>query len=350
MNKSTQQFILLIGGVLLFILLFSLCNPFRRDVLILEDPRVDRFVQQDAASQVDILWVVDNSGSMESSQLNLAQNFDRFIDNFTAQSAELLDFQMAVITTDPGEQGRFVGDQVLRRSDALSDQAAFMERFRALVQVGTAGSGEECGLLGMSGAIRQPGQRSFFRPEALLIVNILTDEPDQSTRQSGRQVTDFVEEVRTFKQHRRVMINTIADTSGYGNIRRMAQYNELIESLTGQSTSLPRRSDLDLPLAATLTQGIVADIRGNFATSLANLGSSIAELARSFALTRQADGDQRMIVFVDGEEIDPGYWVYDPGLNLVRFTEDYVPEPGAQVEIHYEVFHDFGQMDAGLEQ
>ncbi|MBI4822544.1 MAG: hypothetical protein HY791_40160 [Deltaproteobacteria bacterium] len=43
---------------------------------------VDELKQKDAA-QVDILWVVDNSGSMVDEQNKLAQNFDRFITGLT---------------------------------------------------------------------------------------------------------------------------------------------------------------------------------------------------------------------------------------------------------------------------
>jgi hypothetical protein len=46
---------------------------------------------------IDVLWVVDNSGSMEPLQTNLTSNFSSFISNFQTQG---YDFHMAVTSTD----------------------------------------------------------------------------------------------------------------------------------------------------------------------------------------------------------------------------------------------------------
>ncbi len=47
--------------------------------------------------KIDILWVVDNSGSMIEEQENLANNFQSFIASFNSKGYE---YQMSVITTD----------------------------------------------------------------------------------------------------------------------------------------------------------------------------------------------------------------------------------------------------------
>jgi hypothetical protein len=48
-------------------------------------------------NKIDILWVVDNSGSMDSLQANLNRNFSSFINNFQSKG---FDFQLGVTTTD----------------------------------------------------------------------------------------------------------------------------------------------------------------------------------------------------------------------------------------------------------
>src|SRR4051812_43560648 len=48
-------------------------------------------------NKIDILWVVDNSGSMDPFQKNLATNFSSFITNFQQKG---FDFQMAVTASD----------------------------------------------------------------------------------------------------------------------------------------------------------------------------------------------------------------------------------------------------------
>src|ERR1700678_3166714 len=48
-------------------------------------------------NQLDILWVVDNSGSMAPLQANMTSNFSSFISNFQTKG---YDFRMAVTGTD----------------------------------------------------------------------------------------------------------------------------------------------------------------------------------------------------------------------------------------------------------
>ena len=58
--------------------------------------------------RTDILFVVDDSGSMEDEQQNLAANFDAFIERLAASPAKNA-YQVAVITTDVNRYdfGRF---------------------------------------------------------------------------------------------------------------------------------------------------------------------------------------------------------------------------------------------------
>src|SRR5690554_4616610 len=50
----------------------------------------------DSAASVDILWMIDNSGSMCEIQTSIRENFERFIDQIAAQN---IDFQLGVTTT-----------------------------------------------------------------------------------------------------------------------------------------------------------------------------------------------------------------------------------------------------------
>src|SRR5690554_1371692 len=51
----------------------------------------------DSAASVDILWMIDNSGSMCKIQESIRENFLNFIDQITTQN---IDFQMGVTTSD----------------------------------------------------------------------------------------------------------------------------------------------------------------------------------------------------------------------------------------------------------
>lgn len=359
MNHSGKQLLAIIGGVLIFIFLFALCNPFKREIFLLEDPQVDKFVQNEAASKVDLLWVIDNSGSMERSQANLAQNFRRFIGRFVnEQTDELIDFQMAVVTTDLlQEDGRFVQGRVLNRAAAQADREQFVRDFQELVQVGTGGLGLECCLLPAIRATEQAGQGSFFRQDALLVVNLVSDEADMSVhfRQlldrylrnerdadiPGRDyesfvaqapaqglkpppahledlsVEELVETLKRFKAGRRVMINSIVSMRDGG---------------------MSSRGEPQMR-ASRLTNGIIADIEGDFAELLSDMGGRIYRLAHSFALSRKPDGTDRMLVFVNGEEVTD--WTYNPTYQSIEFINGYLPPPGAEIEVQYEVFFQY---------
>ena len=67
--------------------------------------QVDSFTGKESreASKVDILWVVDDSGSMRDEQEDLARNFDVFIKDFLEQK---IDFQMGITTTDARNNGK----------------------------------------------------------------------------------------------------------------------------------------------------------------------------------------------------------------------------------------------------
>ncbi len=63
-------------------------------------PSIDIFYQTQenkATAKIDILWVIDNSGSMEDDQQHLRENFNSFITDFIKKG---YDYRIAVITTD----------------------------------------------------------------------------------------------------------------------------------------------------------------------------------------------------------------------------------------------------------
>jgi hypothetical protein len=140
------------------------------------------------AVATDILFVIDDSGSMGPHQTNLANNLATFI-NTLKSSPVANDFQIAVTTTSvsgfgsatlTGEHGAFVGPILQGSSPTL------VADFQTQVNVGTAGSGKEQPLRAMKLALSSPlidaggANEGFLRPGARLAVIILTDEDDCS--------------------------------------------------------------------------------------------------------------------------------------------------------------------------
>jgi hypothetical protein len=123
--------------------------------------------------RIDVLFVVDNSGSMADDQQLLADNFNDFIEvSFDERN---LDVQLGITTTDvisPGAaRGRLLGEPpVLDGDDA--------DEFAARAIVGIDGTALELGLEAMRLALEVPENANFVRPDASLAVIFVTDEED----------------------------------------------------------------------------------------------------------------------------------------------------------------------------
>jgi hypothetical protein len=175
----------------------------------------------------DILFVVDNSGSMADEQQNLADNFDKFINEIAGAG----DYHIGIVTTDQmsagGEQqglqsfvfgasfpniltdfnrtncatvqpaidhGCFRGAQESRIIDSnVLDRTGQIAAFKANVLVGSCGSGNEQGLRGMISALQQRGgcNTGFLRDNANLVIIIVSDEEDADNVPVAQYVNDL---------------------------------------------------------------------------------------------------------------------------------------------------------------
>ncbi len=161
----------------------------------------------DAANRcqkMDILFVIDNSGSMEEEQINLGDNFAGFIDVIDASG---LDWRVAVTTSGidytyyewtpignipteqtGGDNGNMLqGCGMTRRWIEKTDPDP-AGTFACIADVGTDGPSDEMPLAGLRMALDERmadgSNGGWRRPDALLGVVILTDENDCSYEQS----------------------------------------------------------------------------------------------------------------------------------------------------------------------
>lgn len=163
----------------------------------------------DECQKMDIVFVVDDSGSMAEEQSNLATNFPKFItvlDAFKTKSGAKLDYRVAVTTTGrdvkysieaPGF-GTFPMDEkgddgAFRNTKSCGPTKRWVEkadadkstRFSCLAKVGTGGPSIEMPLeslkLALNDRVADGTNAGFLRPDALLAVVILSDEDDCST-------------------------------------------------------------------------------------------------------------------------------------------------------------------------
>jgi len=163
---------------------------------------------QERCDKMDILFVIDNSGSMGGEQENLASNFPAFVDildTFVASDGSPLDYRVAVTTsgvnkswsktlpgipipieegTDGGDDGAFRQDCGMTRRWLERSDADVKNTFSCVAQVGTDGPADEMQLEALNQAVTSRVSdginAGFLRDDALLAVVILTDENDCS--------------------------------------------------------------------------------------------------------------------------------------------------------------------------
>jgi hypothetical protein len=157
-------------------------------------------------TKMDILFVVDNSGSMQEEQTNLGANFPKFIDVLNAYMTGAgagLDYHVGLTTTSLSDGAppiplpiplpvAMADDGAMRNQSSCGMTRPWIERtdnnpamqFSCVAKVGTDGSGHEQPLsaakLALTDRIADGKNAGFLRPDALLAVVILTDEDDQS--------------------------------------------------------------------------------------------------------------------------------------------------------------------------
>lgn len=280
---------------------------------------------QEYYAEVDVLWVVDNSGSMSEEQGQVVANFQDFINEFIALG---LDYHMAVVTTDmddPTQQGRFRGPVV---SESTPDPAG---AFIAQIDQGSAGSGDERGFDAAKAALTEPllsgDNAGFLRPDAALSVIVLSDENDFSAMSAGA-FASWAESLKSDPE--KVTFSAICGDRGWG-CQEFDFFGNTLSASGGDKY-------ID---ATQLTGGLWASIcTSDYSEILSFLSLTAAGMTVEFPLDFTPSNLGLMTVTVNGAAIpndSQNGWTYATGNNSVFFHGDSIPGPGDGVTVAYPV-------------
>lgn len=313
-------------------------------------------------SEVDILWIVDSSGSMSEEQSYLGQNFSSFLSQLLANST---DFQVGVTSTDicssttPSSvplsirycptldgtaatrlRGSLIGStgqKVLKPS--TND---ISPKFLQYASVGIQGSGYEHGLKAAEMAVEKSlaGQNeNLVRPNAFLAVIVVSDEEDDGI---GLGMTDsysgqnYVERgLTSFRYTDDHLINYLGSVKGSGNfsISAITGTRQANGQLCSAPHSRPLEEGTQYISAARKTGGIVQSICDtNWSTSLGSIGKDIAAQSAQIVLSH-APYESTIKVSVNGIASDK--WTYSSGNNSIKFQAGFVPANGTSVKVDY---------------
>lgn len=166
----------------------------------------------DKCSKMDLVFVVDDSGSMAEEQSNLGANFPMFatlLQNYTNEKGQHIDFRIAVTTTgrdinytvelgsgfppmsfsEQGDDGAFRGECGVSRGWLEPNDPGLTNALSCRANVGTSGPGYEMPLLmtkwALAERVADGTNAGFLRDDALLGIVMLTDEDDSSTTEDN---------------------------------------------------------------------------------------------------------------------------------------------------------------------
>ncbi len=313
------------------LLTLSLCLGCAPDNHINVLGQTDLFYQE-GASSVDILWVVDDSISMQNEQQQVAAGFRDFI---AALQQENVDFQLGVVTTDMDLDNPLRG-QLLGTPAVLTPEDDYIPLFEERVLVGTSGSDKERGLQAAA-SVLIGDEQDFVRDDAGLAVIFVSDENDCSDENSipddadGMRCYDepdvrvpvqrYIDDLLSLKGDQRLSVSSIIGptvSEGCEDSWPGLRYQSVSERLNG--------------LLGNICEADYTDLMGQ-------IGERITDPIRTFYLDYTPIEDT-LEVSVDDEliEADPRHgWTYNAELNTINFDGTWVPPFESTIAVSYNI-------------
>lgn len=149
-----------------------------------------------ATGDVDILFVDDNSGSMYTEQVKMANQFPGFLDSIHKLSYHIAITSTDVAGTQSGQDGRFfpfsMGESVLKNSSRVKDgtHSTNITKFQNTIKRNetldcpngpACPSGDERGIYAAIRSLQRAENYDFFRPTGHLAIVVLSDEDERSS-------------------------------------------------------------------------------------------------------------------------------------------------------------------------
>lgn len=226
---------------------------------------------------VDVLFVTDNSSSMEEDQTKLSQRFQSFIHDLSA-----VDWQIGITTTDVGSWGL---DGELSEFDGTSQKVINKNTpnaealFKSTIQREESGSNTEEPLAAVISAMdkRNNENSDFFRDHADLAVVVLSDE-DENSDGGPDGTTQAQDVINKFK-------------SIWGESKQIRVYGIIIEPgdqacLNEQGNWMGHYGNVISSLVSA-TNGLTGSIcDSDYSSTLRSIGNNITEMFNDYTLSK----------------------------------------------------------------
>jgi hypothetical protein len=265
--------------------------------------------------KVDILINIDNSGSMEYEQKNMAQRVSNFLSILRG-----LDYQIAVTTTDPDDiplgDGRLLpiygsGGQYI--IDSSQNESVAQTNLGMTLQRPETGSGYEQAIYTSTRVVERSlagasaAHRQFIRDGAQFAVVVISDEDESSngTKNSAENLAKLIHDSyggqKTFTWHSiitRPGDSACKSTYGYSYGNRYAEFSNL-------------------------TGGLIGSVcEADYAAQVSNIATGIRNMLKTLTLECAPLSQFPITVKKDGQAFSGAFTV--EGINL-KFTSELTP-------------------------
>lgn len=301
---------------------------------------------------VDILWVVDNSGSMANSQANLAANFQSFIQRFQSLN---YDFRMGVGTTDaflafdymnPSNNPSYINFSKLRDGAGTNSSGVFVMNpstpnlqnvFITNITQGISGYGDERAFSSIEAIFSNSFNSDFRRSSAFLAIIIVSDEDDfshDSNTYTDNYNDTSIKPIAYYKSYLDTLTGSTADQRNYSVNAITIMDGACLAQLADLSQKIGQRY-MDLVDA---TGGIKGSLCSNFGDTLNLISGSVLELSSNFILDRKPVPSS-IEVTVNGRSVpEDGVngWTFDQATNSISFHGTAIPPADAAVKVDFD--------------
>ncbi len=301
--------------------------------------------------KIDVLWIIDNSGSMQTSQEQLATNFQSFIQKFSTLK---FDYHIGVGATD-GWKTLFndtLHHASLRDgSDFTSHSGVFIidkntpnvvETFMTNALLYIRGTGDERAFQSMQATLNYPGNSGFRRGDAFLAVIIVSDEDDFSHDSTTFNNSNYNDpNLHTVQKY----VDFLNTYTGRTDLSMPANYSVSAITVTDDACKTELNKDgfsrypgiryMDLVQA---TGGTLGSLCAPFADTLSNISDSIVNYSSVFPLTRLPIVET-ITIYINDQLVPQDAvngWTYRSSDNSVWFHGTSIPPAGSKIKIDFD--------------
>lgn len=331
------------------LVLFTLTSCFNKETayvnhvvspLLQQDKRLYPLSLLQVNNKIDVVLVVDNSGSMRPIQDSVINNAKLFFEQFAKEA--YVDWKVGIISTDKTDDP-YLGfktsfdSTLVDQDDATSFDKVVVQFQNAMSQLGISGAGYEYTFYNLKRLLdRYSGGTtdSFQRGDSHLVVIMISDEKEQSmTFGNSYEAINFLNTMKTY-------VSSSKKLRFYGAIK-----HKQLKDCTNYDNEPWKGSEFEKIITAS--EGfVVSACVPKFGNELARIGKDIASLVGlpSLLLRRRPVVSTLEVYYKDiplaaGPEEEGGAWFYEEVSNTINFYNlDFVTDlKNGQFRIEFEV-------------